>query len=194
MAFEFAIRNEEWRDWSRQFKGAVFTEGNLWNDHSLLIPVGRHRITLDTYRAGDWRRRSWHTRVYTPYVPANNWSFRLTRKLGQNALDDFTRATGVSLTRSIETRDAAFNSNYILKSNDEIKARALFENPRVRSRLPAKFPFTLRTGCQSVTARHLPKGEGFLIFHMEDVIVEPTFARTLCLLFGEMMSHLQPHA
>jgi hypothetical protein len=93
--------------------------------------------------------------------------------------------------RSIEIGDSAFNANYILKSNNAGKAQALFANPRVRSRLLSHTPFVLRTGRRTPAAMHLPKGDGFLILHLEGVLQDVNAARAVCFLLGETMRALQ---
>lgn len=192
MAIELQIQNEHWRDWARGVRGAQWVEGSLTRDHAVVVPVGKWPVTLDVHRAGDWRRRTFHSRAHTPYVSGCGFQFKLTRKLSQNALDDLERATGIHVGKRIETRDLAFNQNYILKSNDEMKARALFENPRVRAGLPSQLPFTLQAGKANVLARHLPQGSGFLCFHTDTVLNHPKELSIICSLFGEMLRVLHP--
>jgi hypothetical protein len=194
MAIELQIQNEHWREWARGVRGAQWIEGNLTRDHAVVVPVGKWPVTIDIHRAGDWRRRTFHTRAHTPFESGSGFQFKLTRKLGQNALDDLERATGFHLGKRIETRDAMFNQNYILKSNDEVKARALFENPRVRSGLPSQIAFTLQAGKANVLARHLPQGGGFLCFHTDTVFRHPKELSGVCNLFGELLRALHPTA
>ena len=194
MAIELQIQNEHWRDWARGVRGAQFVEGNFTKDHAVIVPVGKWPVTLDVHRAGDWRRRTFHTRVHTPFTSGCGFQFKLTRKLSQNAMDDLEKATGIHLGKRVETRDIAFNQTYCLKSNDEMKARALFENPRVRSSLPVQMPFTLQVGKANVLARHLPQGDCFLCFHTDTVFVEPSDLNKMCKLFGEMLRALHPTA
>lgn len=192
MAVEFSIHNEHWRAWAKGVRGAQWVEGNLVKDHAVIVPVGPHWVTLDIHRAGDWRRRTFHTRAHTPFESPSGFTFKLTRKASQNGLDDFERITGISIGKRVETRDEAFNRNFILKSNDEVKARALFENPRVRGRLPAKIPFTLQAGRANIMARHLPQGGGFVCFHTDTVFKHPNELSGICTLFGELMTSLRP--
>jgi hypothetical protein len=127
---------EVWRQLSHEI-AAEFIEGGFWGRSKVHARVGPWTVTLDMYTSGE-DGVSPATRLRAPYINPEGFRFTIYRKHVFNGLG---KLLGM---HDIEVGDPDFDEAFIIKGNDESKARDLFANPLIRQMIHAQPNIRLR--------------------------------------------------
>jgi hypothetical protein len=118
-------RDNAWRQLAAEI-GAKFVDGGFWHSSKVQMPFKQWTITLYTYSVSSGNDSSTtYTRLYAPTQDMHGFQFTLLRKSIVSKID---HALGA---KEIVTGDAEFDHAFVVRGNDDAKARNLFSHPRI---------------------------------------------------------------
>ncbi|MDP6360337.1 MAG: DUF3137 domain-containing protein, partial [Planctomycetota bacterium] len=101
-----------WKDVADEAKGH-FVDGGFFGKSKVVFTHGQWSITLDTYTADS----AMFTRMRAPYVNQDGFRFDIF-------FEDFISGIGKRLgAQDIQSGDADFDDRFVIRGNDEEKAR-----------------------------------------------------------------------
>jgi hypothetical protein len=178
-------REEIWRQLCQEI-GAEFVAGGLWKGGKVEAHHQSWTITLDTYAVSSGHSHQVFTRMRAPFVSLDGFRFTIYRK---GLFSELGKRLGM---QDIEVgASAQFDDDFILKANDETKARALFANDEIR-RLIAEQPkirLELKDD-EGAFRQRFPEGVDELLFHTHGVIKDVARLRQLFDLFAAVLDEL----
>lgn len=175
---------EIWRQLCTEIN-ARYIEGGFWKGDKILATHGPWTITLDTYVVSTGKATIVYTRMRAPYVNPDGFRFTAYRK---GLFSDIAKWFGM---QDIEIGDEAFDRDFILKSNQELKMRELLANPRIReliSRQPQIY-FAVKDD-EGFFRPSFPEGVDELYFLVVGIIKDVERLKLLYELFGETLDQL----
>lgn len=165
--------------------GAEFVKGGLWKGNKVQARVGEWTVTLDTYTVSTGKTYVTFTRIRAPYVNLDGFRFTIYRK------NLFSGLGKLFAMQDIEIGDPEFDRDFIIKSNNEIKALALFSNEAIRRLIKNQPSIRLEVkDDEGWFGRSFPEGVDELYFQVTGVIKSVERLKTLYKLFSEVLNHL----
>jgi hypothetical protein len=175
-----ASKGEVWRKFSGEI-GAEFVKGGLLRSDKVVARVKEWTITLDTYTEGG-EYGGPYTRMRAPYMSRDGFQFTIYRG---GLLSKLGKHLGL---QDVETGYPDFDREFILKSNDEAKVRALVANPRIRQLIQSHPAIYFRSKTKRGGSAHAFPSE--LYFRVPGVIEDVERLKSFFLLFTETLSQL----
>ena len=117
--------------------GAEFIKGQSFVSSKVQAHFKEWTITLDTYITSGSGSRL-YTRIKAPFENTDGLQFTLFPK---SLFDNLVTAIGVSV---IETGNAEFDHDFIIRGKDELKIQAVFANTSIRQLIEGLRPLELR--------------------------------------------------
>ena len=122
---------DSWRTLSSEI-GAEFIEGGFLRSAKVVAKVKDWTITLDTFTESGEGGSTTYTRIRAPYMSGDGFQFKIYRK-------GFVSKLGKHLgMQDSEIGHPEFDRDFIIKSNEASKVRALFANPQIRQLIQAQ--------------------------------------------------------
>lgn len=165
--------------------GGEFIAGGFWRGNKVQAHVGEWTVTLDTYTVSTGKSHVTYTRMRAPYVNVDGFRFTIYRK---NLFSGLGKFLGM---QDIEIGDPEFDRDFIIKSNYESKAMALFSNQKIRQLIQAQPSIHLQVkDDEGWFGASFPEGVDELYFQVTGVIKDVQRLKALYELFAEMLNHL----
>ena len=188
-------KEESWRQLCSEI-GADFVKlGFGRGECKVVARVEQWSITLDTRTFGTSlpqmgaRTVSSNTRMRAPYVNNDGFRFRIHRG---GFLDELGKLFGM---QDIEVGHSDFDRDFIIKANDQSKARSLFANAKilhlVQTQPSIAFQVKEEQDWDGWDAPSLPDGVEQLHFQDAGVIKDLQRLKSLFELFTETLNHLR---
>ena len=177
-------KEEIWRQLSEKI-GARFIEGGAWHEDQVVAQVKEWTITLDTCLQPVGRATVTCTRMRAPYVNRDGFRFAIYRK---SLFSGLAKHLGM---QDIEIGDSDFDNDFIIKGNDEAKARALFADPTLRQLIARQPNVHLEVkDDEGWFQTHFPQGVDELYFQVIGVVVDMEQLLSLYELYAETLDQL----
>jgi len=126
MALFGTSRKEVWKQLSEEIS-ASYIEGGYFKDPRIEYKHNIWTIYLDTYTVSTGKSNITYTRMRAPFINTKKLFFKLYRK---GVFSNIGKALGM---QDIEIGYDYFDNDYIIKGNDEILLRRLFQNHKIRN-------------------------------------------------------------
>ena len=203
-------QNQVWRDLSDQI-GAVFVKGGFFGGSSKVqANVNNWTVTLDTFTVSTGKSSVTYTRMRARFIDRDGFRFTIHRKkllsgLGKflgmqdvevggpkfDRLEPLFGAPGYLDPQVIESGDPDFDSDFIIKGNDEAKVKSLFKRLRVRELIQSQPAILLQIkGTGGWLKGGRDEGVAELYFQVTGVIKDLGRLKQLFELFGEVLKAL----
>ena len=177
--------DDPWMHFSRKI-GAKYVKGRLWERDKVVATVKNWIITFGIFTDYDNSVLYTRTTIRAPYVSKDGFQFKIYRKgissrlcelLGmRNAFNELGKCLGMQ--PYIKVGPPKFERDFIIKSNNESKVRALFANSLIRQLI------------QSQPDIHLQLSRSELFFSSDTFIDSVARLKSLYELFKEILNHL----
>lgn len=170
-----AGREDRWRDFCDRVGGEL-VYGRRWDKPAVLARANGWLVVLDVVRLPliPGRPGTIYTRMRTPFIRLDDLSFEVSRRY---LLSGLSRLLGA---QDIRVGDGVFDRQFIVRSNQPGKVRALFANQSVRELLQVQAEGVFQVKDEGNWFRiPLPTGMAELSFYEVNVQtdVEQLFAR-----------------
>jgi hypothetical protein len=199
-----------WKQLSDEL-GAEFTKGSFFKTTRVDARIGKWTITLDTFTVSTGKTTVVYTRMRAPFTN-DGFRFSIHRKsmfsgvgklfgmqdieVGGPKFDSLEPLFGLPSyidPQIIESGDPEFDSDFIIKSNDEAKARLLFKQLKIRELIRLQPAIELQIKAKSKSKRQVKKDEiDELYFCVTGVIKDLERLKQLFELFSELLKGLEP--
>jgi hypothetical protein len=177
-------KDQLWEQLAREL-GAEIVKGDFWEGDKVVARHGSWVVTLDTFAISAAKSRSLCTRLRAPYENADGFRFKLYRK---NPLSDVGKLLGM---QDVLTGHAAFDEEFIVKSNDETKMWTLLSNAHIRHLIFAQPEILLQVkDDEGWFGSDFPEGVDELYFEAPGVIVNLERLESLFTLFAAVLDRL----
>lgn len=164
---------------------AKFVDGGMWKGDKVQAQVKQWTITLDTYIVSTGKTWMTFTRLRAPYVNADGFRFKVSRK------SMFSGLGKVFGMQDVEIGEPQFDEAFIVQGNDEAKLKQLFANPTIRQLLSAQPDVNFAVNDdEGWFATQFPEGVDELTFTAYGVITEVERLKQLYELFATVLNHL----
>lgn len=165
--------------------GAEFVKGGFWKGNKVQARVAEWTVTLDAYTVSTGHSHVTYTRIRAPYINMDGFRFTVYRK---SLFSNLGKLLGM---QDIETGDAEFDRDFIVKSNHEAKALALFANEKIRRLIQAQPSIHLEVkDDEGWFGISYPQGVDELLFQVAGIIKDVERLKALYALFAEVLNHL----
>ena len=177
-------KEEIWRQLCQE-TGAEFVKGGFWRGGKVVARVNERTVTLDTYVVSTGESHTTYTRLRAPYVNRDGFRFTVYR---QGFFSELGKFLGM---QDIEVGYPDFDPDFIIKSHDEAKVRALFANPKLRELIQAQPSIHLEVkDDEGWFGADFPDGVDELYFQVVGVIKDVDQLKSLFHLFAEVLHQL----
>jgi len=191
--------------------GARFIKGSFFKGASRVeARAGNWTITLDTYTVSTGKSSVTYTRMRAPFMTRDGFRFTIYRKsvfsgMGKlfgmqdvevggpkfKQLGPLFGVGGYLDEKIVESGYPEFDSDFIIKGNDESKLKILFKNLKIRELIEAQPGLFLQVkGTGGWLDRKKHEGIDELYFQVIGVIKDPDRLKCLFELFSEILSNL----
>ena len=119
-------RKEVWKQLSEEIN-ANYIEGSFFKGPRIEYKHNNWTIYLDTYTVSTGKSSITYTRMRVPFVNQKKFLFKIYRK---GIFSNIGKTFGM---QDIEIGYDYFDNDYIIKGNDEISLRRLFQNHNIRN-------------------------------------------------------------
>jgi hypothetical protein len=177
-------RQEIWKQLCTEI-GAQYVDGGFWKGDKVQATHGPWTITLDTYTVSNGKTSTTYTRMRAPFVNTESFRFTVYRK---GIFSDIGKWFGM---QDIEIGDEAFDRDFILKSNQELKLQELLGSSGLRDlidRQPEIY-FAVKDD-EGYFGSSFPEGVDELYFQVVGVIKDVERLKLLYELFSETLEQL----
>ncbi len=170
--------------------GGEFADGGLFASNKVRVRARSWTITLDTFAVFRGRGGSTkYVRMRAPYVSLDDFRFTIYRKGIYSGLG---KIFGM---QDVEVGDPELDRDFVIKSNDPSKARALVASPGVRQLIqhqPSSYLEGKGGGSQpgEKLSQGIPGGVGGLHFREVGLVKDGEWFRALSELFVEALDQL----
>ncbi len=177
-------RKEIWRQLSDEI-AARYIEGTFWQGDKVQAKHKDWIVTLDTYVVSAGKTVIVYTRMRAPYVNPDGFRFTVYRK---GIFSGIAKKLGM---QDIEIGDEPFDRDFIIKANDEGRARQLLLHTRVRELLARQPEIHLSVkDDEGWFGTQFPEGVDELYFVSVGVIKDIERLKLLFELFSEALDQL----
>jgi hypothetical protein len=119
-------RKEVWKQLSEEIN-ANYNEGSFFKSPRIEYKHNNWTIYLDNYTVSTGKSSTTYTRMRVPFINQKKFLFKIYRK---GIISNIRKALGM---QDIEVGYDYFDNDYIIKGNDEILLRRLFQNHNIRN-------------------------------------------------------------
>jgi hypothetical protein len=119
-------RKEVWKQLSEEIN-ASYVEGGSFKGPRIEYKHNRWTIYLDTYTVSTGKSNITYTRMRVPFINPKKFRFKIYRK---RVFSNIGKALGM---QDIEIGYDYFDNDYVIKGNDEILLRKLFQNYKIQN-------------------------------------------------------------
>jgi len=119
-------RKEVWKQLSEEIN-ANYIEGGFFKGPRIEYKHNNWTIYLDTYTVSTGKSNITYTRMRAPFINLKKFLFKIYRK---GVFSNIGKTFGM---QDIEIGYDYFDNDYIIKGNDEISLRRLFQNHNIRN-------------------------------------------------------------
>jgi hypothetical protein len=201
--------DEVWKQLSDDL-GAKFIKGGFFKDSKVEARIKNWTVTLDTYTVSTGKASITYTRMRAPFVNDDGFRFLIYRQSPFSAVGKLLGMQDVEVggpkfesleplfgvpsyvdPEFIESSDTEFDTEFIIKSNDEEKVGRLFKPSKIRELIRSQPAIELQLksrGGWFKRAKH--KGSDELHFQVIGVITDLHRLKLLFELYGEVLSRL----
>ena len=168
VAFFRQRQNDSWKKLASDL-GGEFVAGGFFRSGKIRVSAGTSLITIDTYSVPSGDSSTTYTRLCAPFQTPDGWQFNIQRKGWVGRLD---KKLGL---QHIDIGDEAFDHDFLVQSNNEMKVRSMLMDSGLRSRV------------QSQKSLQLFTKNNELRLEVQGVINDLTRLKALYALFGEVL-------
>jgi hypothetical protein len=177
-------REEVWKGLCDATK-ARYVEGGFWKGDKVQADHGEWTVTLDTYTVSTGKSHVTFTRMRAPYVNPSGFRFTVHRK---GFLTGLAKLLGM---QDIEIGHEPFDTDFVVKANDESRIRRLLASPRLRELIAAQPAIELTVRDDEGWFRpRFPEGVDELHFQVLGVVKDVARLQALFDLFAETLDEL----
>lgn len=177
-------KEEVWQQLCNEI-GAEYINCGKWKGDKVVAKVKEWTITLDTYTISTGKSHITYTRIRAPYVNADGFRFKIYRK---SVFSGIGKLLGM---QDLEIGYPEFDSDFIIKANDESKVRSLFMNDKIRALIQEQSSISLEVkDDEGWFGKNFPEGVDELYFQVTGVITDVKRLKSLYDLFAETLNHL----
>lgn len=143
--------NEVWQQLSADL-GAEFVKGSFFKGSSIVRATFKHwTVTLDTFTVSTGKSTTVYTRMSAPFINQDDFRFTIYRKGVFSSVGKFFGMQDVEVggpkfenlepllglpgyldPQIVESGDAEFDADFIIKGTDDAKVKALFKQVKIR--------------------------------------------------------------
>jgi len=178
-------RKEVWKQLSEEIN-ANYIEGSFFKGPRIEYKHNNWIIYLDTYTVSTGKSSTTYTRMRVPFINQKKFLFKVYRK---GVFSNLGKALGM---QDIEIGYDYFDNDYIIKGNDEILLRRLFQNHNIRNLIEKQSRILLEI--KDNEGRFGPKfndNESELYFVVIGVIKDKERIKNLFELFVKIVDELE---
>jgi hypothetical protein len=178
-------RKEVWKQLSEEIN-ANYIEGGFFQGPRIEYKHNNWTIYLDTFTVSTGKSNTIYTRMRVPFINQKNFLFKVYRK---GVFSNIGKALGM---QDIEIGYDYFDNDYIIKGNDEILLRRLFQNHNIRDLIEKQSRILLEI--KDNEGRFGPKfleNEGEIYFVVIGVIKDIERIKNLFQLFVKIIDELE---
>ena len=178
-------RKEVWKQLSEEIN-ANYIEGSFLKGPRIEYNHNNWTIYLDTYTVSTGKSSTTYTRMRVPFINQKKFLFKVYRK---GVFSNIGKALGM---QDIEIGYDYFDNDYIIKGNDEILLRRLFQNHNMRNLIEKQSRILLEI--KDNEGRFGPKfndNESELYFVVIGVIKDKERIKNLFELFVKIIDELE---
>ena len=124
-------KEEIWRQLCAE-TGAEFSKGAWTKKDKVTATHAEWTITLDTFAVSTGKSVVVFTRMRAPYINPDRFRFTIYRR---GFFSDIGKSFGM---QDVVVGHEEFDQNFIIQGTDEVRLRALFDNPRLRELIAAQ--------------------------------------------------------
>ncbi len=170
--------------WSAEI-GGQYVEGGFWKGDKVEATHGPWTIILDTYTVSNGKTSTVYTRMRAPFVDPEGFRFTIYR---EGIFSDVGKWFGM---QDIEIGDEAFDRDFILKSNQELKLRELLGSSRIRELInqQPQIYFAVKDD-EGFFRSSFPEGVDELYFLVVGIVKDVERLKLLYELFAETLDKL----
>ncbi len=177
-------KKEIWKSLSEQI-GSQFIEGGFFSADKVVARVKDWTVTLDTHTVSTGKSNTTYTRMRSPYVNKDGFSFKIYRK---SIFSGLGKALG---GQDVEVGFPEFDEDFIIKGNDEYKLCTLFANSKIRQLIELQPDICLEIkDDEGWFAKSFPEGVDELYFCVVGVIKDIDLLKALFDLYAEVLNQL----
>ena len=173
-------QQEVWSKLAEEME-ARYDAGAWWKRPRIVADAGAWQITLDTVQ----RDKLVFTRLRAPFVNPDGFRFRIHRR---HLFSGLAELLGM---QDIEIGEAAFDDDFVIKSNDAAKVRQLLANERLRLLIDwqPKIHFAVKDD-EGWFGAKFPEGVDELYFERCGIMKDHELLHGLFDLFAETLQQL----
>lgn len=178
-------RKEVWKQLSDEIN-ANYIEGSLFKGPRIEYKHNNWTIYLDTYTVSTGKSSITYTRMRVPFINQKKFLFKVYRK---GVFSNIGKAFGM---QDIEIGYDYFDNDYIIKGDDEVLLRRLFQNHKIRNLIEKQSRILLEI--KDNEGRFGPKfndNESELYFIVVGVIKDKDRLKNLFELFVKIIDELE---
>jgi len=178
-------RKEVWKQLSQEISGN-YIEGSFFKGPRIEYKHKYWTIYLDTYTVSTGKSTITYTRMRAPFINTKKFNFKIYRR---GIASNIGKALGM---QDIEIGYDYFDNDFIIKGNDEILLRRLFQNHKFRNLIEKQSRIVLEI--KDNEGRFGPKfndNESELYFIVTGVIKEKDRLKNLFDLFVLVINELE---
>ena len=178
-------RKEVWKQLSEEIN-ANYIEGSFFKGPRIEYKHNNWTIYLDTYTVSTGKSSTTYTRMRVPFINKKKFLFKVYRK---GVFSNIGKALGM---QDIEIGYDYFDNDYIIKGNDEILLRRLFQNHNIRNLIEKQSRILLEI--KDNEGRFGPKfneNESELYFVVIGIIKDKERIKNLFKLFIKIINELE---
>ena len=165
--------------------GGQFIDGGFWKGDKVEAKAGQWTIVLDTYTVSTGKTSTTYTRMRAPFVNADDFYFKIYREGVFSGLGTLLGMQDINIGYE------DFDSNFVIKSNDEEKVAQLLSKDEVRRLIDAQPSISLEIkDDEGFFGPYFPEGVDELYFQVPGVLKDLEVLKALYHLFAEVLTQL----
>ncbi|SHO46676.1 DUF3137 domain-containing protein [Anaerocolumna xylanovorans] len=177
-------KKEVWSELSNSI-GADYIEKGFFGKNKVVVHVREWTITLDTYTVSTGKSSVTYTRMRAPYVNKDGLQFKIYKA---GLFSELGRLFGM---QDIEIGFSEFDSDYVIKGNNEEKIQLLFSKTSIQSLIGLQPRFCLQVkDDEGWFGESFPEGVDELYFCVAGVIKDIDLLKALFDLFAEILDYM----
>lgn len=177
-------KKEVWSQLS-EFIGADYVDGGFFGKNKVVVHVKEWTITLDTYTVSTGKSSVTYTRMRAPYINKDGLYFKIYKA---GIFSDLGRLLGM---QDIQIGFEEFDTDYVIKGNNDDKIRELFSKTNIRSLIELQPRFSLQIkDDEGWFGESFPEGVDELYFSVAGVIRDIDLLKALFDLFAEVLDYM----
>ncbi len=177
---EEAVWKELW-----EAMGGVYLNREGWRQDKLMVEHGHWLITLDFHTHGGYRSHADYTRLRAAFENPEDFYFKV---VPQGLLEAVGKFLGL---QDVESGDKEFDKTFIVKSNDEKRARGVIDDAVLRKFLkeePEAFVGLVDVG--GAREDEYPEGVDEVIMEIPGKVVDTVRIKRLYMTFSRTLAGL----